>query len=217
MENKLVTLVNLFHEYEQSHPGCDVEDFCRHYLAIKDMERQQTPTETYAFSSKSARLAALIGRLERFASMYTKKALADSPIDNTDDIIYLMVLAAMGTPRKSELIAENLSEFSTGVEVIRRLVNAGYVEEFPDPDDRRSKRVKITPQGKAIVQQTYPNLERAAQIATSSLREDDMDLLLQMLSRLDLHHTEVYQDVRQKTLAEVEAVFENKRPAADDE
>jgi DNA-binding MarR family transcriptional regulator len=181
------------------------------------MERQQTPTETYAFSSKSARLAALIGRLERFASMYTKKALADSPIDNTDDIIYLMVLAAMGTPRKSELIAENLSEFSTGVEVIRRLVNAGYVEEFPDPDDRRSKRVKITPQGKAIVQQTYPNLERAAQIATSSLREDDMDLLLQMLSRLDLHHTEVYQDVRQKTLAEVEAVFENKRPAADDE
>lgn len=217
MENKLVKLVNLFHEYEQSHPGCEIEAFCRHYLAVKELEHQQNKPQDREGYSKSAQLASLIGRLERFAGMYTKKALADSPIDNVEDIIYLMVLNVMGSPRKSELIAENLSEFSTGVEVIRRLVNAGYVEEFPDPDDRRSKRVKITPQGKTILFQTYPNLERAAQIATSSLREDEIDLLLQMLSRLDLHHTEVYNDVRQKTLDEVETVFQNKLQEPDNE
>ncbi len=210
-------LVNLFYEYEQSHPGCDIEAFCRHYLAVQNMTRRQEKPQREENYSKAARLASLVGRLERFASMYTKKALADAPIDNVEDMIYLMVLAAMGEPRKSELIAENLSEFSTGVEVIRRLVNAGYAEEFPDPDDRRSKRVKITPKGKVILFQTYPNLERVAQIVTGNLHDDEIDLLLQMLSRLDLHHTEVYNDIRQKSLDEVEMIFKNKMQQSNSE
>lgn len=212
MENKLVKLVNLFHEYEQAHPGCELEEFCRHYLAMQKLAQEANQSKYIEGFSKSAHLVSLIARLERFANIYTKKVLVDSPIDNTEDIIYLMVLKEMGAPRKSELIAENLSEFSTGVEVIRRLVKAKYATEFPDPDDRRSKRVKITPQGEAILYQIYPNLERAAQIATNSLRPEEIDLLIQMLQRLDLHHTEVYNDIRQKTLDEVEAIFKNKQP-----
>jgi DNA-binding MarR family transcriptional regulator len=206
MDNRFVELVNLFYEYAQEHPGATIDAFCRNYLAVKDLEKPDSPHEL----PKEVLLSISLGRLARFAEMYTKKALADLPVSNTDEIVYLMILDELGTPRKSDLINQHLSEFSTGVEIIRRLAKAGLVEEFPDADDRRTKRVRLTPAGQQLLCQTYPKMNVVAQIVAGSLTEAEKDILLQILGRLEKRHDEFYHQVKPKTLEETAAILEGK-------
>ncbi len=205
MDNQIVALVNLFHAYAQEHPGASMEEFCRHYLAVRDLEKHSAGNTSEL--SKDVRLGITIVRLARFAEMYTKKALAGLPLYNTDEIVYLMILDTAGTPRKSDLINQNLSEFSTGVEIIRRLAKAGLVEEFPDTGDRRTKRIRITDAGKTVLYQACPKMDVVAKIIAGLLAEDEKDLLLQILSRLEKRHDEVYSLVKPKSLDETAAVF----------
>lgn len=206
MDNQLVELVNLFHQYSQQHPNTTIEAFCRNYLAIKNLDKDVQPQQL----PKDVILSITIERLARFADMYSKKALAGLPVYNIDEIVYLMVLDDTGTPRKSDLINSNLSEFSTGVEIIRRLVKAGLVEEFPDADDRRTKRIRMTEAGRAVLMEAYPKMDVVAQIVANALTEEEKDLLIQILGRLEKRHDEVYSLVKPKTLEETVAVFEEK-------
>ncbi len=204
MDNQLVKLVNLFHDYTQQHPGASIEDFCRHQLAISQLETTKPRHDL----PKDVLISITLGRLARFADMYTKKALAELPIANTDEIVYLMILDHVGTPRKSELINNGLSEFSTGVEIIRRLQKAGLVKEFPDTEDRRSKRVRLTEDGKKLLYEVYPKMNLVARIVAGTLIEDEKDLLIQILGRLEKLHDEVYLQVKQKSLNETAAAFD---------
>lgn len=204
MESQIVELVNLFHQYSQQHPNTTIEEFCRNYLAVKDLEKPKQTQEL----PKDVLLSITVARLSRFADMYSKKALAGLPLSNTDEIVYLMILDAVGTPRKSDLINQNLSEFSTGVEIIRRLAKAGLVEEFPDADDRRTKRIRMTDAGRAVLYGAYPKMDVVAKIVAGSLTEEEKDLLIQILGRLEKRHDEVYNLVKPKTLEETAAVFE---------
>lgn len=201
MENQLVKVVNLFHEYEQQHPGARIEDFCRHYLAMSQLEKEKVGYDL----SKEVAISIAVGRLARFADMYTKKALAALPIANTDEIVYLMILDETDTPRKSELIHSGLSEFSTGVEIIRRLQKANLVEEFPDAADRRSKRIRLTGQGKKLLAAVYPKMQIVSKMVASTLTEEEKDLLIQILGRLERRHEQVYSSVRTKNLEETAA------------
>jgi DNA-binding MarR family transcriptional regulator len=204
MNNQLVDLVNLFHAYSQQHPNTTIEAFCRNYLAIKQLEKKDLPFDL----PKDVILSITIGRLARFADMYSKKALTGLPVFNTDEIVYLMILDEVGTPRKSDLINSHLSEFSTGVEIIRRLVKAGLVEELPDADDRRTKRIRMTEAGRAVLLEAYPKMTVVAQIVATSLTEEEKDLLIQILGRLEKRHDEVYSMVKPKTLEETAQMFE---------
>lgn len=204
MDNQLVKLVNLFHDYAQQHPGASIEDFCRHQLAVSQLEAAKPRHDL----PKDVLISITVGRLARFADMYTKKALAELPIANTDEIVYLMILDHVGEPRKSELIHNGLSEFSTGVEIIRRLQKAGLVKEFPDKEDRRSKRVRLTEEGKKLLYDVYPKMNIVARIVAGTLTEEEKDLLIQILGRLEKLHDEVYLQVKQKSLDETAEAFD---------
>lgn len=205
MESQLVHLVNSFHAYAQQHPGASIEDFCRYHLAISSLDSQKSIIREDF--SKNVLISITLGRLARFADMYTKKVLEHLPLSNTDDIVYLMILDRHDSPRKSELIQQGLSEFSTGVEIIRRLLHAGLVEELPDPEDRRSKRIRLTDTGRSLLYEIYPKMGAVADIVAGSLQEQEKDLLIQILGRLDGLHQEAYQTVKTKNLDETAGVF----------
>lgn len=205
MESQLVHLVNLFHAYAQQHPGASIEDFCRYHLAVSSLESQ--PSSSRDDLSKNVLISITLGRLARFADMYTKKVLEHLPLSNTDDVVYLMILDRHDSPRKSELIHQGLSEFSTGVEIIRRLIHAGLVEELPDPEDRRSKRIRLTDTGRSLLYEIYPKMGAVADIVAGSLQEQEKDLLIQILGRLDGLHQEAYLMVKTKNLDETAGVF----------
>lgn len=194
MKNKLVELVNLWAEYEEAHTAPDVAGFCRWALARE--EAAQPREAVMAGVPVDARIGRLIGKLGRYAGIYSKKAFAGLPLNNFEDLGYLWQVEYMGEPKKSELIYAMLSEFPSGVDVIKRLVSMGLLEEFPDAHDKRSKRVRPTPAGRALAHDSRPVAGRVAKAVVADLSAADKTVLLDLLEHLSAYHDERYKAVR---------------------
>jgi len=54
-------------------------------------------------------------------------------------------------PRKTEVIYSMLLELSSGTDMLKRLSKKGFISEYDDEEDKRSKRVMLTAQGERIV------------------------------------------------------------------
>ncbi|NJO02322.1 MAG: winged helix DNA-binding protein [Bacteroidia bacterium] len=205
--NKLVELVNRWHTYESSNPGVEIADFCRYYLA----QQKQIPLSDSgllpeeADMSLESELARAVGRLTRFSYFYSKKALAELNLNNLEDFLYLLSVQMMGTPRKSELIRNHLSEFTSGIEVIKRLTRLELLYEFQDPDDKRSKRLRITEKGQQILRECFPPMEKVAHLVFGFLTEDEKHIVLHLLDKLDHIHSDLHPQIRNKSWDETQA------------
>jgi DNA-binding MarR family transcriptional regulator len=58
-----------------------------------------------------------------------------------------------------ELVELHNLEAPTGIEIIKRLLKHKFIEEFPDPDDKRAKRIMITKNGKKELQTLKPKID----------------------------------------------------------
>lgn len=199
--NKLVNLVNLWAEFETENPDADIKDFCMNYI-LKDYQEHKP-----SFITVNGQLASLTGRLSKYASFYSKKALEKFSLNNIEDWVYLMRLREMGTPKKSELIYDMISEFPSGIDVIKRLVKLNLVVEFPDEEDKRSKRLKITEKGIEVLMQSLPWMEKISDMAFNHLTKPERILLIELLDRLNSFHKNHYMNVRTSSIEEAYEVL----------
>ncbi len=231
MEN-LVKLVAIFAEYAKQDPNMGIEDFCKKYLNEKNLENKNLENANLEKTLNSENeipsvlqtefilqnnrlnssppiplngaLGSLTGRLSRFALLYTKKALAPLDLSSIDDMVYLHIINALDSPRKSDVIHEAISEFPSGIDIIKRLVKIGCVEELPDESDRRSKRLRLTEKGKTVLLQSYPLVDKAGDAAFNLLNNDEKQKLFDLLRRLDSFHWQYYKQTRTaKTVDEI--------------
>lgn len=204
MANKVVELVNAWAKMEVEEPDLDVQTFCRKYL----QEHNDNTFADAVLPGGSARgvLGMLFGKLYRYANIYIKKALQDLPLSSIDEAVYLEIIARAHTPRKSDVIHEALSEFPSGIDIIKRLVKYGLVEELPDAEDRRSKRLRLTSAGHGMLLETRKRLGRASQLAFGTLSQSEMAEMIPLLFRLEQYHARHYKAVR--SASDIEAVEE---------
>ena len=194
-------LVNLWAEFEAQNPEAEIKDFCLDFI-LKDYQEKKP-----SFITINGQLASLTGKLSKYASFYSKKALEKFSLNNIEDWVYLMRLREMGTPRKSELIYDMISEFPSGIDVIKRLVKMGFVLEFPDIEDKRSKRLQITPSGIEILVKSLPWMEKISDMAFNKLQESEKILLIELLDRLNSFHKTHYMNVRNSSIEEAYEVL----------
>ncbi|MBC8151511.1 MAG: winged helix DNA-binding protein [Bacteroidetes bacterium] len=90
-------------------------------------------------------LAQYISMTYRYVRHYVRKALAATPLITFDDFICLVILLETGSLTKMELIEATINEKPSGLLVIKRLLDAGFVQQVTDQTDRRSKRISLTP------------------------------------------------------------------------
>ncbi len=201
--NKVVELVNEWARMEAEKPDLDLTEFCVRYLAERtDMARFPDQDESTSAVVEN-KLSAHLGRMNKYVQLYARKAMQNMPLNNVEDAVYLIALSNLGKPKKSELIYVMLSEFPSGIDVIKRLINFGLVEEFPDEEDRRSKRVQITDKGREVLAECYPAMSKVGDIAFSSLSPAEKMMLLNLLIKLDGFHTEHYKQVRTGDFEEI--------------
>lgn len=226
-EKKIVELVNAWAAYSEAHPNADLTGFCMNYLIEHTKptspEHRTATVDEYGLLDEQwvesltgkvnrslveikaeAKVAALVGRLSNFGYFYSKKAMQPLDFRSIEDPVYLLVLLQMGTPKKSELIYEMMSEFASGIDIVNRLIKMGLIDEFPDEHDRRSKRLRITEKGMSAIREALPVMERVADVAYSSLTEGEKAMLIQILEKLDRYHVEHY---RQSKNAEFDEVY----------
>lgn len=225
-EQSVIELVNAWASYSAATPEADIAGFCLHYLTEHTVQKasgESKPTvdesglinEQWVESltgkvtrsvvpiQAEARLGSLVGRLGKYAAFYAKKAMQSFDFNSIEDPIYLIALLQMGVPKKSELIYEMMAEFASGIDVINRLVRMELIEEFPDEQDRRSKRLRITPNGMVAIGEALPVMGKIASVAYSSLTEGEQALLMQLLDKLDRYHIEHYRQSRNASFDEV--------------
>ncbi len=148
-------------------------------------------------------LTILLVFMYRYAKNYIKKALKDSIIQTADEFGYLIQLTTFESLTKTEIITSSLMEKTSGTEVIKRLVNNGLMKEFADPDDKRSVRVSITPEGMQEVMRVLPDMGIVSKIVVGDLSEAEINTLFYLLKKLDFYHNDIYINRRNAELREL--------------
>lgn len=150
-------------------------------------------------------LTMMISTLNVHAKHYLKTALRNTPLVSIVDFGFLASLMENESIRKTELIARNFSELSPGIEVIKRLIRLDLIEDFDDPEDGRSKRVRITPKGRDLYFSSLEGINKAAHILGGNLEEDEKLRLLGLLRKLNAFHQPIWDNERGKDLDELES------------
>jgi DNA-binding MarR family transcriptional regulator len=71
------------------------------------------------------------------------------------------------------------------------LEHRGWIHRAPNPDDRRSVLIEITPDGRAIADQLLPGIRKLERSILSALTQDERAHLLDLLARILARSAEV--------------------------
>ena len=142
-------------------------------------------------------------KVYRYFKTYMKKACQDSPLLNYDDFIALAHLAEAGSVTKTQMVETTVNEKTSGMLVIKRLIDQGFVEQTDNPEDRRSRYIALTGPGRAVLQSVQPGVNQATTLLTAGLSEQEQEQLARFLYRLDQIHEPLFLHHREETLPEL--------------
>ncbi|MBR6029494.1 MAG: winged helix DNA-binding protein [Clostridia bacterium] len=91
---------------------------------------------------------------------------------------------ARGEASMKELERQLHAAQSTVAGLVARTERKGLVETFPDPDDRRAKRVRLTDSGTLMADACRQDIDESNRQLVASLREDEKETLLTLLERV---------------------------------
>lgn len=127
-----------------------------------------------------------VGRLSKHLDRARRQAFAASGLEPWEFDV-LAALRRAGEPytlSPGRLLALTLVTSGTMTNRIDRLSARGYVERYPDPDDRRGVIVRLTAEGRAAVDAAFAALLDAERALLEDLPERDRTRLASLLRTL---------------------------------
>jgi DNA-binding MarR family transcriptional regulator len=192
--NKTIELVNSWGAFEDSHPKGNIEDFCRHYLAKQQQKKiEGTLVGGVVPSFNDGLLLKIIGRIQKLNMNYANLALKGSELNQIEEFGILQTVKQEKNPKKTEVIYANLLELSSGTDMLTRLKNRGLIKEYDDKEDKRSKRIELTPKGEKAVEATKVKIVKNAKLLMNDLSEDDKALCIQLLKSIEIKFSALWQ------------------------
>ncbi|MGN7784792.1 MarR family winged helix-turn-helix transcriptional regulator [Niabella sp. 22666] len=138
--------------------------------------------------------------LYRYIKFYAKTALADTTINTIEEFGILATAMQQHTIPKTELIRKNVIEKSSGIEIVKRLIKAGYLMQSDNPDDHRSQLMAITPKGREALFSAFQKMDLLGIIAAGNLDDSEKYQLAMLLKKLDQFHFDNYNNKQLHTL-----------------
>ncbi len=172
-------------------------------IALRRLGGELEVNNKNMMDTAESEISRLIGLMYRYAKHYIKKALTDSQIQTAEEFSFLILLLTYNSLTKSELISKNILEKTSGVEVIKRLLNHGLIDQFDDPNDKRSQRVAITEQGKFALFNLLPKMHLVSEIIAGNLTTSEKNTLSFLLKKLDHHHHHIYSNDKASSLDDI--------------
>ncbi|WCM41495.1 MarR family transcriptional regulator [Flavobacterium sp. CBA20B-1] len=191
-------VINLLEEFEKNgkHTKNDLSGF-RDWLAGNivgetSLEDVQWEGKEKGRSAESV-INTLIVHLSRYAKTYSKAAIHNSEFSTQEDFIYLINLNAFGAMSKMQLIKKNIQDKPTGMQIINRLIDKGWVIQEDSEIDKRSKIIQISNKGKEALDAQMDKIRVASQIVTGNLDDNEKADLIRLLNKLDHFHQPIFQ------------------------
>lgn len=183
-----------------------LEDF-RFWLNEKAYQKTN-PTELFKKEHQKVfdlenEIAKQVILLGRFSKQMIRRGLKDFPQLANEEFTYLYRLMDESSLTKMQLVERNAHEKQTGMEIIKRLVKNKLVEEFPDDNDKRITRVKITDFGKKIFSKSVQDVTVTSRILSAKLDENEKNDLLSLLKKLNEFHFNVYHEHKNSDIQEI--------------
>jgi DNA-binding MarR family transcriptional regulator len=204
--NKTVALLNQWAEFEAQHPDASPEDFCRYFLASS---RKKQTLEGLFDGELPPRsdivMIKLIDRIARLHAVYIQIALKDIKLSHFEEFSLLSAIAQLESPRKTEVIYHTINELSTGLSLLSGLIKKRCITEYDDPDDKRSKRLRLTPKGEKLLADCYKQFGRIPEIMLMEVPEEDLEICIQLLKNVEIKFSRLWQQHKSKPFHEVYA------------
>jgi DNA-binding MarR family transcriptional regulator len=195
----LIELISAWDAFSSGQPEGTVEAFCRHYLA-----QLAPPAPNNPAPELDVALAQRIGQLSSLHRTYSKLALNQLPGIELEWYYLLRTIAARGEVRKTEVWSYRLFlEPSTAIDMLNRLLKAGYLLERTDPADKRARLLRLTPEGEALLNQLEGLIQKASTLVYGDVSPAEKQSLLDLLTQLEARHRRLLQETRAKNLDEL--------------
>ena len=181
MEFKLLkNIIELIEEYQATNTSEKAEDFTiwlnNKLFSVKKSDPHSTHDELL--------IAFKIMLLNKELKKQTKNVLSKSNVSSIDEYSFLLHLDYQESFRKMELVELHNLEAPTGIEIIKRLLKNGLIEEFADEEDKRAKRIKITKKGVSELESLKPEIDLIFVKLTKSLNLNEKIQVSGLLDKL---------------------------------
>ena len=211
--DSLKILIPYLEEYCRGQAGrgaFDVEAYAR-WLAAETVGRRDTRRD--AAERPPGPMEIRIGtahrllQWSRIARFYIKKSLEGSALTTYEDYEYLHYLRHVPSITKSELILNHNMEMPSGIEIIKRLLKRGLIEELDDPDDKRSHRVRITKKGDRELARLMDRSMEVFDFIGKPLSGTQAATVNEVLSILVEYHERIFKKMKKPSFAEIKSAF----------
>lgn len=122
-----------------------------------------------------------LANLSNLLKKEQNRFVSETPFSSFMDFQFLFILSEHNEMTKSQLISANNLEMSSGIEVINRLKRSSWIIEKQNPDDRRSKLIHVTDQGKNVLDDFRQNGLDIYKSYSATLEDTDKSLVLNSL------------------------------------
>ncbi|MEM8889432.1 MAG: MarR family winged helix-turn-helix transcriptional regulator [Bacteroidota bacterium] len=188
--DKIKELMDHFEAFENETGSQEIASFA-HWLHKRSL------TEAYyqgpdLDQQLNERIVEELGKINNYTKHYVKKVTRESPLAGWNDMVAIIILYYAGSRRKTEVIQMGLMELSPGMEVVRRLLRLEMIEEFPDPDDGRARRIKLTEKGRKMYAEMEKEIRKLSKIMTGNLNMEEKQQLLLILEKLQKYHYPIW-------------------------
>lgn len=210
----IIELLHQVKEFENSDackPNSTVDDF-RIWMNDKKYY-DESPTklfknEKHQVSFTENEICKQVLLLGRYSKLLIRKGLGDFPELANEEFTYLYRLKDEPFLTKIQLIEKNGHEKQTGTQIIKRLLEAGFLEEKNDKDDKRSKRLNLTKKGEEIFHASVSDVNLTSKILSGKLDKDEKNELLRILKKLNEFHSHIYADYKSADINMIVKIFE---------
>jgi len=101
-------------------------------------------------------------------------------------------------------------EKTSGIEIINRLINLKFIEQFEDANNKRNVRIKVTELGKFEIIKIFPLMKKVSIVVAGNLTETEKKVLTYLLKKLDNFHNEIF--INKKDL-DLDKIIQKTKPS----
>src|SRR3569833_213481 len=145
----------------------------------------------------------MMGRINKLNIIFAAKALEGTGIDQLEEFGMLLTVRRLKAPRKTEIIYSNIFELSSGTDMLNRLRKKGFIKEYADKVDRRSKRISLTAAGEKIIDVCADRMQKCAGMMLAEMNEDDIRLCTQLLKNVEIKFAALWQQNSSASFQEI--------------
>ncbi|MGE5394315.1 MAG: MarR family winged helix-turn-helix transcriptional regulator [Candidatus Saccharibacteria bacterium] len=133
-----------------------------------------------------------ISRISRFHEFYTRKFLEGLSINSRLEYQFLQTVHVLQNAKKTDLISLLLVEYTTGMDIIKRLINNGLLIETQNENDKRVKLLELTEEGNKLLSLAEKRLKEERLMFLECISMNKWKKTMPYLKELSEFHNSIY-------------------------